>query len=68
MRLARRWPKKVTNLEQPLVAPDAVAGSTAYALRYCVDANGFDGIILNKMDILSDFEELKSRLLMSTQN
>ncbi|SMF22248.1 adenylosuccinate synthase [Pseudobacteriovorax antillogorgiicola] len=29
------------------------------ALRYCVDANGFDGIILNKMDILSDFDELK---------
>lgn len=29
------------------------------ALKYCVEANGFDGIVLNKMDILSDFDELK---------
>lgn len=29
------------------------------ALRYCVETNGFDGVILNKMDILSDFPVLK---------
>src|SRR5690606_27022324 len=31
----------------------------AVALRYSVDVNGFDGIILNKMDILSGLDELK---------
>jgi adenylosuccinate synthase len=31
----------------------------AVALKYCLEVNGFDGIILNKMDILSDFDELK---------
>lgn len=31
----------------------------AVALRYSLDVNGFDGIILNKMDILSGFDEIK---------
>lgn len=28
------------------------------ALRYCLEVNGIDSIILNKMDILNDFEEI----------
>ncbi|MFW7377557.1 MAG: adenylosuccinate synthase [Oligoflexus sp.] len=31
----------------------------AVALRYSLDVNGFDGIILNKMDILTGFDEIK---------
>jgi len=31
----------------------------AVALRYSLEVNGFDGIILNKMDILSGFDEIK---------
>ena len=31
----------------------------AVALRYCAEVSGMDGIILNKMDILSGFDELK---------
>lgn len=31
----------------------------AVAMRYAIDVNGFDGIILNKMDILTGLRELK---------
>ena len=31
----------------------------AVAMRYAIDINGFDGIILNKMDILTGLKELK---------
>lgn len=31
----------------------------AVAMRYCKDVNGFDGIILNKMDILTGLPEIK---------
>ena len=31
----------------------------AVALRYCAEVSGMDGIILNKMDILSGFDEIK---------
>ena len=31
----------------------------AGALKYCSDVSGMDGIILNKLDILSGFDEIK---------
>ncbi|MBQ47446.1 MAG: adenylosuccinate synthase [Zetaproteobacteria bacterium] len=31
----------------------------AVALKYCQEVNGFDGIILNKMDILTGMQEIK---------
>lgn len=39
--------------------PRRVGWMDAVALRYVVDVNGLDGIVLNKLDILTGFNEVK---------
>ncbi len=39
--------------------PRRVGWMDAVALRYVVEVNGLDGIVLNKMDILTGFDEVK---------
>lgn len=57
--VGQRIAKKGNEFGATTGRPRRVGWMDAVALRYVVEVNGLDGIVLNKMDILTGFEEVK---------